>query len=121
MPNNDRIRTPWIHKWRRFRYSVMPALCFVAFSALTAYLWQQQGELPNAVASGDSVNITIRATADSTLHEASHWWNRFDPALAGRGSAFSSADRFASVGYAQRPGSKIGPEYNQAENFDSAM
>ena len=83
MPDNGRIRTPWRHKWRRFRYSVMPALCFVACVVLAGWLWDRQGEIPNAVASGDSVNIPIRATIDGVLRENSFAWNRFDSVRRG--------------------------------------
>ena len=83
MPDNGRIRTPWKHWWRRLRYSVMPALCFVGCVALTAWLWRMQGEIPNAVASGDSVNIPIRAPVDGVLQENSFAWNRFDSVQRG--------------------------------------
>ena len=91
MTNHDRIRTPWTHKWRRFRYSALPAVCFACSVVLTAWLWQRQGELPNAVGALEWVDVPVPAGADGKLTRvgpevdpkvdpkvADRSWQRFD-------------------------------------------
>ena len=79
MTNASRIRTPWVHRWRRFRYSALPALSFIACVLATAWFWQKQGQMPNAVASVQRQNIQVTAPFDGTLVELPReLWKRFD-------------------------------------------
>ena len=67
MTAGGRIRTPWKHRWRRFRYSAMPVLCFLACVALTLWLWRGQRQTPNAVAVVEQTSIPIAASADGKI------------------------------------------------------
>jgi len=79
MAESDRIRTPWAHKWRRFRFSALPAVTFIACTVLTGLLWVRQGQLSGVVGEVEVVRLAVSAVADGTLAPLSgKQWTLFD-------------------------------------------
>ena len=81
MERGDRIRTPLKQRWRRFRYGVLPPLSFLACVALTLWLWQRQGQLPNAIGEVEVVRLPVAAGVDGKLlpiSESQPPWELFD-------------------------------------------
>ena len=81
MKAGERIPTPWKQRWRRFRYSALPGICFFACVALMLSMWRAQGRLPNAVGEVESIRIAITAGTDGTLAplvERKGWWAPFE-------------------------------------------
>jgi len=79
MTATQRIPIPWKHKWRRFRYSVMPVLSFVVCVGLTLWLWDRQGQLPNAVGEVEAVRVDVTAGSDGLLAPLPRGtWTLFD-------------------------------------------
>ena len=81
MKAGERIPTPWKQRWRRFRYSALPGLCFLACVVLMLSMWRQQGRLPNAVGEVESVRVEIAAGTDgrlSPLVDRENWWAPFE-------------------------------------------
>lgn len=74
MAENDRIRTPWEHKLRRFRYSALPAICFLICVVVTLWMWNRQGQLPNAVGEAQWMHVAVRAGIDGTIAAQEPWW-----------------------------------------------
>jgi len=67
MTTTGRIPTPLKHRWRRIRYSAMPTVCFVVCAVLTVWLWQEQTQLPNAVAVVEQKSVPVAASADGKI------------------------------------------------------
>ena len=67
MTNGSRIPTPWKHRWRRFRYSALPALSFVVCVVLTFWLWRDQGRMPNATGEIERKFVEVTAGTDGKL------------------------------------------------------
>ncbi len=67
MAAGKRIRTPWKHRWRRFRYTVLPFLFFAGFTIVTARLWVRQVRPTQAVGEVDAVRVPVAANVDGTL------------------------------------------------------
>lgn len=82
MTVGGRIRTPWKHRWRRFRYSAMPVFCFLGCVALTLWLWRDQRKMPNAVAVVEQKSVSVAASADGKLlappSKLGGYWKPFD-------------------------------------------
>lgn len=77
MAENNRIRTPWEHKLRRFRYSALPGICFLICVVVTLWMWDRQGQLPNAVGEAQWMHVTVRAGVDgriAALQPQETWW-----------------------------------------------
>lgn len=62
-----RIRTPWKHRWRRFRYTVLPFLFFAGFTVVTARLWERQVRPTQAVGLVDAVLVPVSPNIDGRL------------------------------------------------------
>jgi len=85
MSTAQRIPIPWKHKWRRFRYSVMPVLSFLVCVALTLWLWDRQGRLPNAVGEVEAVRVEVTAGSDGLLAPLPRGtWTLFDQVQKGQ-------------------------------------
>jgi len=67
MAGTERIKIPWKHRWRRFRYSVLPFISFVLCALLAAMLWEHQGRMANAVGEVEAVRLEIASGAAGTL------------------------------------------------------
>lgn len=67
MSTGKPIPTPWKHRWRRFRYSWMPVLCFTATIAVTLWLWDNQGRMANAVGEVEVVRLDVAAKTAGKL------------------------------------------------------
>ena len=70
MAAGKRIRTPWKHRWRRFRYSVLPFLFFAGFVVVTARLWERQIRPTQAVGEVDAVRVPVSANVDGPTRAA---------------------------------------------------
>ncbi len=82
MSNGSRIPTPWKHRWRRFRYSALPALSFLLCMVLTFWLWREQGRVPNATGEIERKFVDVTAGTDGKLLPLDHpngGWELFDP------------------------------------------
>ncbi len=85
MSTAQRIPIPWKHKWRRFRYSVMPVLSFLVSVVLALWLWDQQGRLPNAVGEIEAVRVDVIAGSDGLLAPLPQGsWTLFDQVQKGQ-------------------------------------
>ncbi len=79
MSGAGRIPIPWKHRWRRFRYGVLPLVGMAACAAATLYLWGQQGLVPQAIGEVESVRVDVTAAADGELVPlAGGQWTLFD-------------------------------------------
>ena len=79
MAREKRIPIPFVQRWRRFRYTVLPALGFLACVAGTLVLWQRQARLPNAVGEVEAVRLDLAAAVEGTLVPLSRPpWTLFD-------------------------------------------
>lgn len=81
MRGGNRVPTPWRHRWRRFRYSALPAISFLVCIALTLWMWNRQGRMPNAVGEVYAEVYFVKAVADGLLlplsergDAAGAWW-----------------------------------------------
>ncbi len=61
MSTETRIPIPMDQKWRRFRYSILPTLCFFGCVVLVLVLWEYQAGSPNAVGEVELLATTIPA------------------------------------------------------------
>ncbi len=87
MAERDRITTPMMHRWRRFRYSVLPAIAFTGLAALTLFLWDYRGQVANAVGEVEAVRLDVSTAIDGTLVplvEGPHQWTLFDSITKGQ-------------------------------------
>jgi multidrug resistance efflux pump len=79
-----RVPIPWKQRWQRFRHGTLPLVCFLASVAVTLWLWDRQGQLPNAVGEVEALRIDIVASADGVLVPlGGRDWEMFDPVPAG--------------------------------------
>ena len=67
MTDRKRISVPWARSWSRFRSSVLPLLTFIPVVALTLWMWDRQGQMPNMVAEMEAVQVDVVAGADGLL------------------------------------------------------
>ena len=67
MNNGGRIPTPWSHRWRRMRYSMLPVVSFCVCLAVTLWLWHRQGQLPHAVGEVEVVRMDVASGVDGRL------------------------------------------------------
>ena len=81
MPRGDRIPTPFIHRWRRFRYQLLPVLAFPMLVMLTLVLWQRQGRMPNAVGEVEALRIDVAAATDGKMVQFRKPWDLFEHVL----------------------------------------
>ena len=73
------IRTPWSHRWRRFRYSVLPLLSFAGCVVLVAWMWHWRGRQPNAVGEVEAVRVDVSVGVDGLLMSLPDGqWTLFD-------------------------------------------
>jgi multidrug resistance efflux pump len=66
-PRSDCIPTPWPQRLRCFRRSVLPGVIFGVSLLAMFWLWEHQGQMPNAVGEVEAVRIDVAATAQGTL------------------------------------------------------
>jgi len=94
MTTTGRIPTPWKHKWRRFRYSAMPVLCFLVCVAITVWLWRDVGQVAGSVAVVEQKSIPVAASADGKLvappGKSGDYWKPFD--TVGKGQLIARLD-----------------------------
>jgi multidrug resistance efflux pump len=85
MDNGKRIPTPLKYRWRRFRYNALPVLSFLACVGVTLWLWDRQGQMPNAVGEVEPVRLPVTAGTDGKLVDLSWrpWWSLFEDVEAG--------------------------------------
>ncbi len=67
MADGTRIPTPLKHRWRRFRYNVLPVLCFLACIAATLWLWNERGRIPQTIGEVEAVRLPVAAGVDGKL------------------------------------------------------
>jgi len=67
MNNGNRIPTPWKHQWRRFRYSVMPAISFTVVLIVTLWFSGHQGVQPNLTGEINAERIDVAAGIDGKI------------------------------------------------------
>ncbi len=67
MNNGNRIPTPWKHQWRRFRYSVMPAISFGLCLIVTLWLSGGQTVQPNLTGEINIERIDIAVGIDGMM------------------------------------------------------
>ena len=85
MVRREVISTPWSHKWRRFRYGVLPLVSFLACVALTVWLWQRQGRQLDAVGEVEAIRIDVAVGADGLLTPLPRGqWTLFDRVQSGQ-------------------------------------
>ena len=56
-----RIATPWRLWWRRFRYTTLPLLGLLGFTAVTFLLWTRQTEMPHAIGEVEAIRADVTA------------------------------------------------------------
>ncbi|MFT5526956.1 MAG: multidrug resistance efflux pump [Pirellulaceae bacterium] len=85
MADRKRIPTPLAHRWRRFRYSVMPFLTFIILLGLTLWLWDRHTTTSNAVGGVEVVRVDVSATSDGVLSQIPGvQYTLFDSVLKGQ-------------------------------------
>jgi multidrug resistance efflux pump len=85
MAGRKRIPTPIAHRWRRFRYSVMPFVTFIILLGLTLYMWERHTATTNAVGAVEVVRIDISANSDGVLAQMpGAQYTLFDSVLKGQ-------------------------------------
>ncbi len=67
MADGTRIPTPLKHRWRRFRYNVLPVFCFLGCIAATLWLWNERGQIPQTIGEVEAVRLLVAAGVDGTL------------------------------------------------------
>ncbi len=67
MADGTRIPTPLKHRWRRFRYNVLPVFCFLACIAATLWLWNERGRIPQTIGEVEAVRLPVAAGVDGKL------------------------------------------------------
>ena len=73
------IRTPWSHRWRRFRYSVLPLVSFAGCVVLVAWMWHCRGHQPNAIGEVEAVRVDVPVGVDGLLMSLPDGqWTLFD-------------------------------------------
>ena len=95
MSSDRRIPIPFRHRVRRFQYSVLPAVIFIASLAVTCWLWDRQRRLPNAVGEVEVERVPVVAGVDGTLLHVgppgmNRTWNLFERVEQGRGMQLAS-------------------------------
>ena len=65
--NGGRIPVPWKHRWRRFRYGMLPSLGLIAFVAATLWFWTRQGEMPHAIGEVEVVRVDVASALSGVL------------------------------------------------------
>ena len=63
----ERIATPWRLRWSRFRYTTLPLLGLVTFTAMTFLLWTRQGEMPHAIGEIEAIRVEVASPLDGIL------------------------------------------------------
>ncbi len=67
MADGTRIPTPLKHRWRRFRYNVLPVFCFLGCIAATLWLWRERGQIPQTIGEVEAVRLPVAAGVDGKL------------------------------------------------------
>lgn len=65
--NVDTIPTPLTQRLHRVRQSLLPVICFCGCVLGALWLWDREGQMPNAVGEVESVRIDVAAPADGIL------------------------------------------------------
>jgi len=68
-----RIRTPWVHQWRRVRYQLLPVLMFGGAVVVTVWLWGRHFGLPLTAGEVQAVRVDAVAPVDGRLREVPDW------------------------------------------------
>jgi multidrug resistance efflux pump len=83
MNDVKRIPVPWTQRWRRLRYTALPGVFFVLSLVLTAWLWQRERMMPNALGEAEAVRLDVSAAADGTLVPIPRGhWSLFETVMA---------------------------------------
>jgi multidrug resistance efflux pump len=64
---SDTIPTPWIQRLHHVRQSLLPVICFCGCVLTALWMWDRQGQFPNAVGEVQAVRIDVTASADGIL------------------------------------------------------
>jgi len=84
MSSLARIPTPWQHRWRRFRYGMLPLLVFPVCLVLMFWLWRQHSGIPNMVGAVEAVRVDVKARTAGRLMPLSRApWTLFDAVQQG--------------------------------------
>jgi len=84
MSSLARIPTPWQHRWRRFRYGMLPLLVFPVCLVLMFWLWRQQSGIPNMVGAVEAVRVDVKpGTAGRLIPLSRAPWTLFDSVQQG--------------------------------------
>ncbi len=82
------IPATWSTRWRQLRTRVLPASGLVVCVAIVCYLWNQHGQLPNAVGQVEAVRLDIVAVNDGLLlpleSAPQGTWRLLDPVRKGQ-------------------------------------
>ena len=79
LTRTDRIPIPWKRRLQRLQRTALPVASFFACVFLTLWLWQRQGQMPNAVGEVEAVRIDVAAGEDGILVPlSSGQWTLFD-------------------------------------------
>jgi len=67
MASSDRIPTPIAHRWRRFRYNVLPVVSFTAAVMVMLWMWGHQRSKYTTFGKLNARVIDIKASGEGTL------------------------------------------------------
>ena len=73
MSELPRIRTPWVHQWRRVRYQLLPVLMFGGAVVVSIWLWGRHFGLPLTVGEVQAVRVDAVAPVDGLLVKVPDW------------------------------------------------
>lgn len=73
MSELPRIRTPWVHQWRRLRYQLLPVLMFGGAVVVAVWLWGRHFGLPLTVGEVQAVRVDAVAPVDGLLVKVPDW------------------------------------------------
>lgn len=74
MNATGRIPIPWKHRWRRFRFGMLPGLGLFVFAVAAFWLWGHQGGLPHSIGEIESRQVEVAAAVDGILAPSSRQW-----------------------------------------------
>ena len=76
---SNRVPIPYARRLQRIQHSALPVISFLACVFLSLWLWQRQGQMPNAVGEVEAVRIDVASGSDGVLVSLPHGqWTLFD-------------------------------------------
>ncbi len=78
-----RIPIPWSNRWRHVRQRLLPMVTFLGCLLLVLWLWERQGQQPNAVGEVEAVRVDVAVRIDGMLAPVSRSpWRLLDAVRA---------------------------------------